>query len=75
MHRTSRLGLERLETRDVPAVIWYSQNFDTTAVGSLADQLGPIRQRRGTFVRGRHGPGSEHSGIAQIQRNQRAIDA
>lgn len=29
-----RLGMERLETRDVPAGIWYQQNFDSTPIGA-----------------------------------------
>src|SRR5262245_54296562 len=35
MNRHHRLGFERLETRDVPASLWYAQNFDTTPLGSL----------------------------------------
>lgn len=35
MNRTRRLRLERLEVRDVPATLWYAQNFDTTPVGSV----------------------------------------
>ena len=35
MRRHRRLGLERLETRDVPASFWYAQNFDTATAGSL----------------------------------------
>src|SRR5262245_55389841 len=35
MNRQHRLGFERLETRDVPASLWYAQNFDTTPLGSL----------------------------------------
>jgi hypothetical protein len=35
MTQNLRLGFERLETRDVPASLWYAQNFDTTPLGSL----------------------------------------